>query len=984
MQRKIYFILLLLFACSGFIQATNYYFSSVKGDDANSGLTPDDPKGSLYQIQQAISAAEPGDTIFLERGSLWYETSLYASGKLGTRENPIVFAAYGTGDNPVLSGQKILEDPERNGNIYTFHDMALPNPLLIEKSYGRRFLGYVTIGTKAYPPSRHPDTGFFQSTSSNRLFLTDTNKDWEPNQWKDGWISVKKVKWQWSTARILSNDAQTIDYTEHVPYTPSGKLYYSIINAYDAMNRNGEWYWTNDSLSIYWDQGALPVVKASTKNEILKILSSDYLHFYDIDFVGANTECVKITKGDYNKFDHCRFIGAGEYGFQIVGQPSHPPAPGDSENNMVINSEIADCGLGGLFTRYARGGYFANNHIHRICLHPGYSNKYANSDVDGYAMAVWNNLELKLVVKQNLIDSVSAGISSHYNNDTLWIRENLVRNYGMGELSDMGGVYIVTDNLSISTKKNINKNFFLDVHAPLESQYNTYGDSFIHAVYADQDTYGVKADSNSIENSDIAFKTNGGKGRTFSYNNVLHPVSNMDLTGDRGAIAHHYIIDLMNQTLSESDTLIHNNVVFGPGGEFGYQFARNTSSYDGQLGWKGEIDYNRWFDPSGTSPTVAKINASYSVEQSFTFPEWQAFSDTIYEVVNDPGKNSLYDDTLYEEVILLKNWSAEDQRFPLTADYVDVDKNPVSVSVTVPAFYSKLLFRESGEEAESDMYFDSTLVPMYGNSFEFGLEQMPFYGDVIAKLNFTTSKSDNETGWTRVDEATNFPLSLGGQVQFDMTTGLLEGDQGLTESILPPEVGSTYAYLEDTEDTPVTIVISGLDSEEKYSVKFFSSCSSQHSTEGAATIFSTETDSLRIQHGGNASYMGEMAYLSPDQDGEITVTMEKTHGDEGFLNALVINKEMKVTVGVSETNQIVSIRCYPVPVSDRLYMEGIPSESLILAYDIRGSRVLELRNRESDSMQADMTGLPAGIYLFQVIAPDGSHSTIKVVKRINR
>ncbi len=328
MRKTTSIFILLFFLSQGSLLASNYYFSSAGGDDAHSVKSPDAPKKSLQAIQGILNAAEAGDTFFFEQGSVWYETTFYFSGIEGISEVPIVLTAYGTSKKPGDSGQRILEEPERQGNIYTFHDSNFPSP---------------------------------------------------------------------------------------------------------------------------------------------------------IDFVGANTVCADISKSDYNCFDYCRFIGAGEYRIRIIGQSTYPPNPDDIEINRVTHSGIADSGLGGLFIRYARGGYFANNHIHRINLQPGNVNQNTGDKLDGYALAIYNNLDIKPVAKQSLTDSVSGGIAGHYNNYTLSIKENTTPNY------DMGANNIVTNNLDVSTKRNNYNYFFLDIHAPVHSREYTFGDSFIHRIYLDQD-----------------------------------------------------------------------------------------------------------------------------------------------------------------------------------------------------------------------------------------------------------------------------------------------------------------------------------------------------------------------------------------------------------------------------------------------------------------------------------------------------------------
>ena len=77
----------------------NYYVDSLNGSDANPGTTPDLPWQSLDKVQ--ATRFEPGSVIHFKRGSSWTGSLLIQdSGQPGY---PIVFTAYGSGQQPVLT-----------------------------------------------------------------------------------------------------------------------------------------------------------------------------------------------------------------------------------------------------------------------------------------------------------------------------------------------------------------------------------------------------------------------------------------------------------------------------------------------------------------------------------------------------------------------------------------------------------------------------------------------------------------------------------------------------------------------------------------------------------------------------------------------------------------------------------------------------------------------------------------------------------------
>jgi hypothetical protein len=107
-----------------------YFIDSIDGSDSNSGTQPDKPWKTLSRLAQAN--LQPGDIVYLKRGSNWNEKiRLYASGQAG---KPITITAYGSGEAPILSNSGGITSYEStlslNGNFFIidnlqFHDSAI-------------------------------------------------------------------------------------------------------------------------------------------------------------------------------------------------------------------------------------------------------------------------------------------------------------------------------------------------------------------------------------------------------------------------------------------------------------------------------------------------------------------------------------------------------------------------------------------------------------------------------------------------------------------------------------------------------------------------------------------------------------------------------------------------------------------------------------------------------------------------------------------
>lgn len=74
---------------------TTYYVSSLRGDDANDGTSPERPWLTLAKVNAIASTLGPGDRVLLERGSVFHGQFLHIHDTAGSEEAPILIGAYG-------------------------------------------------------------------------------------------------------------------------------------------------------------------------------------------------------------------------------------------------------------------------------------------------------------------------------------------------------------------------------------------------------------------------------------------------------------------------------------------------------------------------------------------------------------------------------------------------------------------------------------------------------------------------------------------------------------------------------------------------------------------------------------------------------------------------------------------------------------------------------------------------------------------------
>lgn len=114
------------FLLAGAAQAATYYVSSSATGSTNQG-TLENPWTSLATVN--ATTFSPGDRILLKRGDIWTGApGLVATGS-GAPGNPITYAAYGTGENPLidLAGANVSGVNVSNRDWITVQDLTIRN-----------------------------------------------------------------------------------------------------------------------------------------------------------------------------------------------------------------------------------------------------------------------------------------------------------------------------------------------------------------------------------------------------------------------------------------------------------------------------------------------------------------------------------------------------------------------------------------------------------------------------------------------------------------------------------------------------------------------------------------------------------------------------------------------------------------------------------------------------------------------------------------
>ncbi|MCQ2456714.1 MAG: S-layer homology domain-containing protein [Clostridia bacterium] len=197
------------------VTGTCYYISSVHGNDANDGLSPDKPWKSLsklYTLKKGAGIKVPnvkaGDAVFFERGSLFYaaEETNNSGNHCFDAQSGVTYAAYGKGDKPVFTTRidfgtsktghwtatdaadvyvldYDLKVPEGKGAEYNdigeivFNGGELWGIKVIMSNYGRNLpektgsLGYVTNGRDVIHETQRTSEGYASLVNDLEFWL---------------------------------------------------------------------------------------------------------------------------------------------------------------------------------------------------------------------------------------------------------------------------------------------------------------------------------------------------------------------------------------------------------------------------------------------------------------------------------------------------------------------------------------------------------------------------------------------------------------------------------------------------------------------------------------------------------------------------------------------------------------------------------------------------------------------------------------------
>lgn len=281
------------------------YYVSNTGNDSNTGLSAESAWKTLAKVNQM--GQNPGDQVLFERGGVY--TGLLNVGQSGTAGSPITFGAYGSGENPKLSGFATLSSWTSAGNGIYYATLDASR------------LNLVTLDGAVKAMGRFPETGYFSYEShSGYQSITDNQLTGAPN-WTGAEIAVRKYRWIIDRHTVTSHSGGTLtfssnmDYGNAAMYEPLNNNGYFIQNHIGCLNDLGDWSFNAAEKRVYMYFGsggpAGHTVKASYYYRNVSLIDHSYINFSNINFEGANIDGIHISGSSNINFSGCDFTFQG-------------------------------------------------------------------------------------------------------------------------------------------------------------------------------------------------------------------------------------------------------------------------------------------------------------------------------------------------------------------------------------------------------------------------------------------------------------------------------------------------------------------------------------------------------------------------------------------------------------------------------------------------------------------------------------------------
>ena len=682
----------LLVATTHQLFAANYYLSTSKGNDSNSGQSESQALKTINGLSTKNLA--DGDKVYFYRGDKFV-------GQIDMKNSGIVYDAYGTGAAPIITGAETVSGWQKyKDNIYVVDYAKTIKNLYINKKQGIF--------------ARYPNQGFLYLTTANGNSGFTTTQA-QPS-WQGANARVRTTDFTWETKKVSLPEATKVVFESATDYNiDNGRAFY-MDNKLEFLDQPNEWFFDDANNKLY----LIPAANTDINSLVVEAVVNEYGFKGDYNLKNITIQNLQI---EGYSIDGIWIFGAGvanatilnnkiyriwEKGLTIMG-----------ENNTIKNNLFDDCG-NGIFAYAMNNSLIEGNGVVNISLIHGYGATSTNAA----SGIVTDNCD-KVTIRANVLNKIgNNGIRFNISNGV--IEKNIVRSAQLTH-ADGGGIYC----WSAKANGNVVRNNFV---------YDTYGEKdgkpegITNGIYIDNDAY-----NNVIINNTISESYDGGI--LINANAHTNTITKNTVYGCKSTQL--VIADWADKRVR--DNRISQNVFYSLASTSNSILLLSNYGYDGLA----TFDSNYYMNPY----SKIVVEKRWKENAKLDLAGWQAASKEDANTKISPYDWSACEKSgsscalPKERSILLVNETDAVKIVPLTdGEYFDLNNKKIT-SISIPAYNSKIVIK--GEKplslAENSDVFSENDISIFPNPSTTYLNiSLPSNADVkismvdlVSKTHFT-------------------------------------------------------------------------------------------------------------------------------------------------------------------------------------------------------------------------------------------------------
>ncbi len=402
-------------------EATIYYVSQ-NGNDSNNGTSTATPWRNVARVQQHMNNLLPGDQVLFERGGIY--PGKLEIWKSGTSSQPLVFGAYGTGEDPIISGGEFVNNwVPYAGNIWR-----------------AEFTGavkYLIVNDQPMTLARYPNHEWLRNTQGTNSQITGSGLGQGADYWAGAHVVVRTTNWSYERAPITSSANGQINFTPIYVNLANNDWGYFIEGKLSELDMPGEWYHDMATNQIYFwapndqDPNELTVLASIHDKGLVATWQKSYIHIQDLTVQGQTFRGISTEDANNVLVTNCT-IRLNYLGLASSG-----------DNNHYINNTITHTFATGMNV-WDTNTLVENNTFHEVAIYPGMGENY------------WGYMGLNVtgagcIVRGNRLNNI--GYSGITVNNNVLVEKNVVTNActilndGAGITFDHNDGAVIQDNI---------------------------------------------------------------------------------------------------------------------------------------------------------------------------------------------------------------------------------------------------------------------------------------------------------------------------------------------------------------------------------------------------------------------------------------------------------------------------------------------------------------------------------------------------------